>query len=174
MNLIFIDSKRKRIYCRPDSTVAGESRTYYRPPFVKTMTASPFICARMEKSGKCIQSRFASRYYTRTGKGIVLHGYGSDACSPDNGKEPVTGQEIRQAQDAWMKANMLDGSTFIGPLAETQLTEEESAAIAEAVEKATAIMSVKTGDLICIIDGEEMPCGEGDAFGMAGMQITIK
>lgn len=163
MNIIFTDRNLSRIFFRPDSTIEKDGSVYYAPDRIHIIEALPFRYIRMDRAGKCIAPKFAGRYFSRHGRGIALFGY-------------ADGSE-KQSPDGWMKANMLDASTFIGEtenLAEQDAKEDFHTTAAQAIAYASSFMSLKTGDMVCILDGTvSTPDAEGKIT-CGFREITVK
>ena len=60
-------------YCRPDTTWEKEGRDFYVPDGVEKVLWTPVVFARISKAGKCIGSKFVSRYYDGFGIGALLY-----------------------------------------------------------------------------------------------------
>lgn len=60
-------------YCRPDTTWEKEGRDFYVPESVEKVFWTPVVFARISKAGKCVGSKFVSRYYDGVGIGALLY-----------------------------------------------------------------------------------------------------
>lgn len=60
-------------HCRPDTTWERENKDYYSPEPVNRLHWAPVVFARICKAGKCINDRFAARYYDGFGFGALLY-----------------------------------------------------------------------------------------------------
>ena len=74
MNIIVKPYGRDLCYCRPDTTWERENRDFYSPECVNEVIWAPVIFARISKAGKCIGTKFASRYYDAVGCGMLMYG----------------------------------------------------------------------------------------------------
>lgn len=72
MNIIVFPSKREDYYFRPDTTLEKESKDYYRPDGFCGFSFATCIYIKITKAGKCVSSKFASRYYNSLGAGILI------------------------------------------------------------------------------------------------------
>lgn len=73
MNIIVKPYGSERCYCRPDTTLERENRDFYSPDCVDELYWAPVVFARISKAGKCIGSKFVSRYYDAFNFGILLY-----------------------------------------------------------------------------------------------------
>ena len=73
MNIIVRPYGSDQCYCRPDTTWERENRDLYSPECVNEWNAAPILFARISKAGKCISSKFVSRYYDGFSFGILLY-----------------------------------------------------------------------------------------------------
>lgn len=81
MNIIVRPYGSELCYCRPDTTWERENKDFYVPDGIGSMKWTPIVFVRISKAGKCIGSKFASRYYDAFNFGALLYG------SPSNGFE---------------------------------------------------------------------------------------
>lgn len=129
-------------YTRPDSTLEREAKDFYLPDGMTAATAAGLRYIKIIKAGKAVQPKFAERYYNSLGSGVIL--YGKDA---EGRLHPY-----------------IDGSTIILPADENAATldEEGKAQIAETLQRVTASMSVRIGDIVVFEDEEltDFLCGE--------------
>lgn len=80
MNIIVNKYGSDLCYCRPDTTWERENKDFYSPECVNELHWTPIIFARISKAGKCIGSKFVSRYYDAVGFGALLY-IGTDLTS---------------------------------------------------------------------------------------------
>lgn len=73
MNIIVKTSGKGRCYCRPDTTWDRESKDIYIPEVTERIYWTPVLFARISKAGKCINGKFASRYYDGINFGVLLY-----------------------------------------------------------------------------------------------------
>lgn len=79
MNIIVKPFGSDLCYCRPDTTWERENKDFYSPECVKELHWAPIIFARISKAGKCIGSKFASRYYDAFNFGALLYCHTSES-----------------------------------------------------------------------------------------------
>lgn len=73
MNIIVNPYGSGSCYCRPDTTWERENKDIYIPECVGSVYWAPVMFARISKAGKCIQEKFASRYYDSFNFGALLY-----------------------------------------------------------------------------------------------------
>lgn len=78
MNIIVKPHGNDLCYCRPDTTWEKESRDLYIPEGVDKVLWAPVVFAKVCKAGKCISSKFVSRYYDAVGFGALAY------CNDEN------------------------------------------------------------------------------------------
>ncbi len=80
MNIIVQDCNGV-ISCRPDTTRDREGRNLFAPDFVSGYSYAPVLFARVSKVGKCVGTKFATRYYDAVNYGILLYPETKDGLS---------------------------------------------------------------------------------------------
>lgn len=76
------------IVFRPDTSRKRDEDDLYVPEFIDALSYSPVVYLKLDRPGKCIAKRFASRYYSTVGFGLLLYpediiaseGYASAIC----------------------------------------------------------------------------------------------
>lgn len=89
MNII-VKTYGGKVVTRPSTTWDKANDEIYLPDFVKKVTWSPVLFARICKAGRAVPGQFASRYYDGIGYGVLLYaenlidgsaeGYASAIC----------------------------------------------------------------------------------------------
>ncbi|MGN0201433.1 MAG: hypothetical protein ACI399_00825 [Candidatus Cryptobacteroides sp.] len=142
---------------RPDTTWEKDNEDFYPPEFVNAITASPVLFARISKPGRSVGAKFASRYYDAVNFGILLYPEDPDglegesyaqACCLDHTSFlptplflPLTlGEEDNEFE---LRNNGLPFYSCTGKDATVQ-------AIEEAIEEATKMVYIRTGDIIAV------------------------
>ncbi|MGM9735563.1 MAG: hypothetical protein ACI3ZL_04055 [Candidatus Cryptobacteroides sp.] len=72
MNII-AKTYKDSICCRPDTTWERENRDFYSPDCAGSIYWTPVIFARICKAGKCVGSKFVSRYHDGMNFGSFLY-----------------------------------------------------------------------------------------------------
>lgn len=80
MNIIVRPYGSELCYCRPDTTWERENKDLYVPDGIGSLRWTPIVFVRISKAGKCIGSKFASRYYDAFNFGALLYGLPSNGC----------------------------------------------------------------------------------------------
>ena len=73
MNIIVNPHGCSACYCRPDTTWERENKDIYISEGIDSIYWTPVMFARISKAGKCIQKKFASRYYDSFNFGILIY-----------------------------------------------------------------------------------------------------
>ena len=73
MNIIVNPKGCDLCYCRPDTTWERENKNFYVPDTVDSLYWTPILFARISKAGKCINPKFASRYYDAFNFGMLIY-----------------------------------------------------------------------------------------------------
>jgi 2-keto-4-pentenoate hydratase/2-oxohepta-3-ene-1,7-dioic acid hydratase in catechol pathway len=128
-----------------DSCLLVNRKPFFKPDWTNDVRMNRCVVLRVSRLGKGIAAKFAERYY--------------DAIAP--GADFVAWDILEQAQrngESWTKATCFDYSLAVGgweesaemavsPNAESR---ELVVPIAEAVEQASKVMTIRQGDLIYI------------------------
>lgn len=123
-------------YARPDTTLERESKDFYLPDDCTGVCARRFSFVRIVKAGKAVGERFAGRYFSECGEGVML--YGKPSLTP-----------------------YIDCSTFISQEMHP-LDDSMAQRFAESLSMVTRHTSVRIGDLLCIEEAECRECAGGD------------
>ena len=190
MNITTTTYNSNFFYVRPDISLNRDSNDYFCPDDITEITVAPFLYVRMDKAGKAVQSKFASRYYSSVGYGINL-----TAKSLIDAEHP----------ESFLMANSLDNSTFVSQLYKTGLfpleilkqstikingnaTNVGGAEFAEPqdqmervlemfhrkIESVSRLTSFKTGDYIAIETAPHQPVQIGDTIEFGELKFRIK
>ena len=154
MNIIVKPYGSDLCYCRPDTTWERENRDFYSPECVNEILWAPVIFARIAKAGKCIGSKFATRYYDAVGCGMLMYGnkdvaFGScidhTSILPMPMYDPVVFENEKTLQI---------GITGTGePSAqynETIIPDASKTILEEAICKASQLTSLRIGDYVAV------------------------
>lgn len=88
------------IFCKPDSALLKQNKPFYIPDFMGQIDYELEVVIRIDRLGKGIAEKFASRYYTEVGLGI-------DFTARD------MQQQARQAGEPWDLCKGFDNSAAI-------------------------------------------------------------
>ena len=72
MNIVVVTGGG-RVVTRPDTTWEKDSEDLYVPDFVSRLSWSPVLFAKISKPGRSIGLRFAGRYFSNFGYGVLLY-----------------------------------------------------------------------------------------------------
>lgn len=148
---ILVKTHSDKIYCRPDTSWERENRDYYVPEGINSLNYSPILFVRISKAGKCVQKKFASRYYDSFGYGILLYigdcteDLATTSCADRTSLLPhplynplvldFENKEFSIFQNENLIYNTKEGSKEI---------------IEEALEQASKLISIRIGDFLAI------------------------
>ncbi len=90
------------IFLKPDSAIIPKNNPFIIPTFSDDIHYETEVLVKINKVGKCINQRFAHKYYDEIGLGI-------DFCARD------LQLKLKAKGHPWEKSKGFDGSAFIGP-----------------------------------------------------------
>lgn len=155
-------------YFKPDTTLNRDYTNLYLPHFIKRVEAKELFYIRIDRAGKGIAERYASRYFTKGNYALSIsiapdifpNAAPSQAPSAAPSQAPSTALNAppSQAPSAAIingsVANSIDYSFYSMPaekIEDPQLIEEFCKYIAQITE----IISLRTGDIIAIETGKK-------------------
>ena len=148
MNIIVKPQGSDLCYCRPDTTWERENRDFYVPDSVDSLYWAPVIFARVSKAGKCINPKFASRYYDAFNFGMLMY-TGDDAvaftsCADHTSilPSPLYNAVVTEGEDNVYHVEKGGEAIFsIRP---------DKEAVEEAICRASRLTSVRIGDFVAV------------------------
>lgn len=90
------------IFLKPDSAIIPKKNPFIIPAFSDDIHYETEVLVKINKVGKCINQKFAHKYYDEIGLGI-------DFCARD------LQLKLKAEGHPWEKSKGFDGSAFIGP-----------------------------------------------------------
>ena len=151
-------------YFKPDTTLNRDYTNLYLPHFIKRVEAKELFYIRIDRAGKGIAERYASRYFSKGNYALSIsiapdifpnatqsaapNSTPSQAASATPSQAPCTAIINRSV------ANSIDYSFYsmpAGKIEDPQLIEEFCKYIAQITE----IISLRTGDIIAIETGKK-------------------
>ncbi len=143
-------------YFKPDTTLNRDYTNLYLPHFIKRVEAKELFYIRIDRAGKGIAERYASRYFSKGNYALSI------SIAPDIFPNAAPSATPSQAPSATPSAAIINGSvanaidySFYSMPAEKiedpQLIEEFCKYIAQITE----IISLRTGDIIAIETGKK-------------------
>ena len=143
-------------YFKPDTTLNRDYTNLYLPHFIKRVAATELFYIRIDRAGKGIAERYASRYFSKGNYALSI------SIAPDIFPNAAPSATPSQAPSATPSAAIINGSvanaidySFYSMPAEKiedpQLIEEFCKYIAQITE----IISLRTGDIIAIETGKK-------------------
>lgn len=150
MNIIARPYGSDMCYCRPDTTWERENKDLYSPECVNGWDWAPIVFVRISKAGKCVNPKFASRYYDGFNFGALLYICNEEAhfasCADHTSILPFPLYNPVVMENA--------ENTFTAFKGETAIFEKDCAAIKELVEdtlcKASQLTSLRIGDFVAV------------------------
>ena len=139
-------------YFKPDTTLNRDYTNLYLPHFIKRVEAKELFYIRIDRAGKGIAERYASRYFSKGNYALSI------SIAPDIFPNATPSQAPSTAPSAVIingsVANSIDYSFYSMPaekIEDPQLIEEFCKYIAQITE----IISLRTGDIIAIETGKK-------------------
>ena len=143
-------------YFKPDTTLNRDYTNLYLPHFIKRVEAKELFYIRIDRAGKGIAERYASRYFSKGNYALSI------SIAPDIFPNAAPSVAPSQAPSATQSAaiinrsvsNSIDYSFYSMPaekIEDPQLIEEFCKYIAQITE----IISLRTGDIIAIETGKK-------------------
>lgn len=151
-------------YFKPDTTLNRDYTNLYLPHFIKRVAATELFYIRIDRAGKGIAERYASRYFSKGNYALSIS-IAPDIfpnAAPSAAPSQAASATLSQAASATPSAviingsvaNAIDYSFYSMPaekIEEPQLIEEFCKYIAQITE----IISLRTGDIIAIETGKK-------------------
>ena len=139
-------------YFKPDTTLNRDYTNLYLPHFIKRVEAKELFYIRIDRAGKGIAERYASRYFTKGNYALSI------SIAPDIFPNATPSQAPSATPSAAIingsVANSIDYSFYSMPaekIEDPQLIEQFCKYIAQITE----IISLRTGDIIAIETGKK-------------------
>ena len=139
-------------YFKPDTTLNRDYTNLYLPHFIKRVEAKELFYIRIDRAGKGIAERYASRYFSKGNYALSI------SIAPDIFPNATPSQAPSATPSAVIingsVANSIDYSFYSMPaekIEDPQLIEQFSKYIAQITE----IISLRTGDIIAIETGKK-------------------
>ena len=159
MNIIVKPQGSDLCYCRPDTTWERENRDFYVPDGVDSLYWAPVIFARVSKAGKCINPKFASRYYDAFGFGMLMYtGDGEVAftsCADHTSilPSPLYNAVVMEGEDNSYNVEKEGEAIFS--------TSPDKAMVEDAICRASGMTSVRIGDYVAVELDARKPLASG-------------
>ena len=135
-------------YFKPDTTLNRDYTNLYLPHFIKRVEAKELFYTRIDRAGKGIAERYASRYFSKGNYALSI------SIAPDIFPNATPRQTPSAAIINRSVANSIDYSFYSMPaekIEDPQLIEQFCKYIAQITE----IISLRTGDIIAIETGKK-------------------
>ena len=154
MNII-VKTYAGNIIVRPDTTWEKDNEDIYPQDFIRTLTFTPVIFARICKPGKSIGRRFVSRYYDSANYGVLLYPENMIGGNPEDFSAASCIDHT-----SFLPAPLYQKCVFGNSENEFRLSKDGTGifevnadgldSIEEAITEATARIYIRTGDLVAV------------------------
>ena len=147
-------------YFKPDTTLNRDYTNLYLPHFIKRVEAKELFYTRIDRAGKGIAERYASRYFSKGNYALSISiapdifPNAAPSTAPSQAASATPSQAPCAAIINRSVANSIDYSFYSMPaekIEDPQLIEEFCKYIAQITE----IISLRTGDIIAIETGKK-------------------
>lgn len=151
-------------YFKPDTTLNRDYTNLYLPHFIKRVEAKELFYIRIDRAGKGIAERYASRYFSKGNYALSISiapdifPNAAPSTAPSQAASATPSQAPSATQSAAIinrsVSNSIDYSFYSMPaekIEDPQLIEEFCKYIAQITE----IISLRTGDIIAIETGKK-------------------
>ena len=147
-------------YFKPDTTLNRDYTNLYLPHFIKRVEAKELFYTRIDRAGKGIAERYASRYFSKGNYALSISiapdifPNAAPSQAPSTAPSATPSQAPSAAIINGSVANSIDYSFYSMPaekIEDPQLIEEFCKYIAQITE----IISLRTGDIIAIETGKK-------------------
>lgn len=175
MKIITVHISEQGMYLtqRPDTSLLRNDEDYYLPSRDAQVTAAPFFGVRISRLAKCVSSKFASRCYESFLAGVSFR------------DEALVEKSLAAGISPEM-AYMTDRSLALGvelsqPVGKLELRHDDSSLvmncaevdIAACIEFATAVLTLKIGDLLIIESSERCKATAGHSITLLAGEQTL-
>lgn len=157
MNVIVVPNEGGYHYFRPDTTIERESKDFYCPEEVTSLSACVVLYIKISKAGKAVAKRFAERYYNTFGAGILLY-----AENLINSDIPATYSMASSIDYSTILSKELGGAEILtrekadslwfghgsGPAEKISIREEITDYINSEIETLSRNNSLRMGDIV--------------------------
>ena len=127
-----------RFTMKCDASLLNNRKPFFMPDWAEDWRGVPCTVVRISRLGKCIEPRFARRYYNAVAPGVDF--YAADKIDTN-----------------YVQATAFDGSLCVGEWneLEEEATVPEAEMIAEAIAQVSQVVTLRMGDLVYIDQATE-------------------
>lgn len=148
---ILVKTYSNKVYCRPDTSWERENKDFYIPEGINSLSYSPILFVRISKAGKCVQEKFASRYYDSFGYGILLYlGHCEEDLATTSCADHTSILPHPLYNPIVLDFNDKEFSIFLNDNLLYKTQEGSKEIIEKAIEQATKLTSIRIGDFLVI------------------------
>ncbi|GHV36060.1 2-hydroxyhepta-2,4-diene-1,7-dioate isomerase [Bacteroidia bacterium] len=143
MKIICVD--KREFYLKPDSALLLRNRPYFFPDNTRDLRCQISPLIKIERLGKCIQAKFAKKYYSEMAIGIILTPVDipiNEAVCWDN-TAVLSGFERIDNFDKCEYSLKINGMEI-----EKKIIDDWQNGIDNAIENISRNMTLRTGDIV--------------------------
>lgn len=172
---ITCDKSASRFGLMADSAILFSPRPLFVPDWLGQPVLTPALAVRISRQGKCIERRFATRYWDAATAAFIVGGHDGDTLSTSFDGALMLGDMVGHSDSPTMTVTVTAGGRqpVDFPLDNApEIIGHEIAAVSQR-------MTWKTGDLLCLTLPGQMPTEPGqhlhaDCNGTSCLDINIK
>lgn len=164
--------ERPVVYLKPDNTLNLKRLPFFLPDFSDSIVARLRLAVRVDRIGKCVERRFADRYYSQMG--VAIEFVAADILQSAQ-HEGLPWTFATSFDESLTISDTVDKSRLLGQLPELRLNGQPSsvcavsAVSADLVDEALSYISqtikLKTGDWLMLSCGvQSSPIAIGDTL----------
>jgi len=145
----------RRFVMKCDASLLNNRKPMFLPSWSEDVRAAECIVVRISRLGRCIQPRYADRYYDALANGIDFRA--EDWLSRN-----------------YAQATAFESSLYVGEWIEMALSDSTKEAVAQAIAQASEIVTLRMGDLLYVDTTEAVPIHPDDVIEKEGLICKIK
>lgn len=155
---ILVKTANAKVITRPDTTWERYNRDAYYPESAKTITFTPVLYAQVERPGCSVARKFAHRYYSAVGYGLLAYpedfidgseeGFACASCLDHTSFLPLPMLKQAFSGAFVLKKDGKELFRYDGPVKDV---------VEKAIEDITARCLIRNGDLLAVELAPRMP-----------------
>lgn len=149
--LTYLDG-RKQLYLKPDTALLVNKKPFFLPHFSDKITAHAAVVVKISKMGRCINSKFASRYYSELAPAVNFMALDNDLNDVDKVTKAVAfdnSMAVGEFVEVDALATQSDHFVWLlndQPLAVDGLIEDLNNAVAQV----SNYITLRMGDMVAV------------------------
>jgi 2-keto-4-pentenoate hydratase/2-oxohepta-3-ene-1,7-dioic acid hydratase in catechol pathway len=169
MNLFILNKSNGKFYYKPDTTLCRENADFYIPDYINSLNIQSGVAVKIVKSGRCISSKFAERYYRNINFAVNIFHRNilnttihiedlAHFSSLEHSLYCIEKQSCNQSSISFNTLYLSNGSETI----EFYLGSDLKSSLNSAIENISSVFSLKSGDLIIVVEDSSVEIKRGD------------